>query len=175
VENMAETIKDFTDFLKPNREKSEFDLTESINMALTLMETSLNYNNIYVELKIDPNLKLLGYQNEFSHVLFNILNNARDAIVESKTDNKLIKITGYGTDENIILEITNMGEHISEDILKSLFEPYFTTKGEKDGTGIGLYISKIIVEQRMNGTIELKNVDSGVCCRICIKSRGEVN
>lgn len=174
VENMAETIQDFTDFLKPNREKIEFSLTESIHMALTLMEASLKYNNINVELKIDPNLKLLGYQNEFSHVLFNILNNARDAIVEGKIQNGVIIIAGFINDENAIIEITNTGDHIPVEILNNAFEPYFTTKGEKDGTGIGLYISQVIVEQRMNGTIELKNVDLGVCCRICIKTREEV-
>lgn len=170
VENMAETIKDFTDFLKPTREKTGFDLKESINLALTLMEASLKYNKINIELKVEENLRLLGYQNEFSHVLFNILNNARDSILESKVENKLIKIEGFVKGENIILEIANTGANIPEEILKSVFEPYFTTKCEKDGTGIGLYISKIIVEQRMNGTIELKNIDSGVRCIICMNA-----
>jgi signal transduction histidine kinase len=172
VENMADTIKDFTDFLKPNRESTKFNLTESINLALALMEASLKYNNITVELNIDENIMLTGYQNEFSHVLFNILNNARDAILESKTESKFIKIEGFFKDEDIILEITNTGNRIPEQIVKSLFEPYFTTKGEKDGTGIGLYISKIIIEQRMNGTIELENVYLGVCCRIRLNSKG---
>jgi len=74
-----------------------------------------------------------------------------------------------------VLEITNRGDPIPEEILEKIFEPYFTTKSEKDGTGIGLYISKIIIEQRMNGHIELENVDSGVCCRIRIKTGEEVD
>ncbi len=173
VRNMSETIKDFTDFLKPNREIREFDLKESIDLALNLMEASLKYHNIAVEVNIETGLKLLGYQNEFSHVLFNILNNARDAILESDVRQKLIHIRGRLSEGNILLEITNRGNHIPEETLEKLFEPYFTTKNEKDGTGIGLYISKIIIEQRMNGHIELENVDSGVCCRIFAKAKEE--
>ena len=170
VRNMSETIKDFTDFLKPNREISEFDLNESITLALNLMEASLKYNHITVEVNIDKGLKLLGYQNEFSHVLFNILNNARDAILASNVEQKLIHIRGWSAGERILLEITNKGDPIPEETLEKLFEPYFTTKSEKDGTGIGLYISKIIIEQRMHGQIELENVFMGVCCRICLKA-----
>jgi len=170
VRNMSETIKDFTDFLKPTREITAFDMKESVDLALNLMEASLKYNNITVEVNVDRGLKLLGYQNEFSHVLFNILNNARDAILESNVEQKSILIRGWLSDGNVLLEITNRGNHIPEETLENIFEPYFTTKNEKDGTGIGLYISKIIIEQRMNGHIALENVDAGVCCRICVKA-----
>ena len=173
VRNMSDTIKDFTDFLKPNREISEFDLNESISLALNLMEASLKYHNISVEVNLDSKLKILGYQNEFSHVLFNILNNARDAIVESNTKQKLIQIRGWRSDDKVLLEITNRGNPIPEETFKNLFEPYFTTKNERGGTGIGLYMSKIIIEQRMNGHIELENVYGGVCCRICVNAKEE--
>jgi signal transduction histidine kinase len=173
VRNMSETIKDFTDFLKPNRAITEFDLRESIDLALNLMEASLKYHGIIVEVNVDTGLKLSGYQNEFSHVLFNILNNARDAILESNVEQKLIRVKGGMSDGNVLLEIINRGNHIPEETLEKIFEPYFTTKSDRDGTGIGLYISKIIIEQRMNGHIEMENVDSGVCCRICVKSKEE--
>lgn len=173
VRNMSETIKDFTDFLKPNREITEFDLKESVDLALNLMEASLKYHNITVEVTVDKGLRMMGYQNEFSHVLFNILNNARDAILESNVEQKLIQVKASLSDGNVLLEVINRGKHIPEETLKKLFEPYFTTKNERDGTGIGLYISKIIIEQRMNGHIELENVDSGVCCRICVKAKEE--
>lgn len=175
VRNMSETIKDFTDFLKPNREITDFDLKESIDLALNLMEASLKYHKINVEVNVDNDLILSGYQNEFSHVLFNILNNARDAILESNVEQKLIRIRGCLSGEKILLAITNRGNHIPEETLEKLFEPYFTTKSERDGTGIGLYISKIIIEQRMNGRIEMKNVDSGVCCSVIVNSKKEDN
>lgn len=170
VRKMSETIRDFTDFLKPNKEPTVFDLTESVSLALNLMEASLKFHNITVEIDIERGLKLTGYQNEFSHVLFNILNNARDAILESQTCEKLIRISGRRENGECILEITNRGNHIPEETLGKLFEPYFTTKDKKDGTGIGLYISKIIIQQSMNGSIELENVDRGVCCRIRIQA-----
>lgn len=170
VRNMSETIKDFTDFLKPNREATEFDLKESISLALNLMEASLKYHSIIIEVNIEEGVKILGYQNEFSHVLFNILGNARDAIVESGTDQKLIQIKGWLWEGSVVLEIINRGSPIPKENLKSLFEPYFTTKSDKDGTGIGLYISKVIIEQRMNGHIELENIYGGVCCRILVKA-----
>jgi signal transduction histidine kinase len=173
VRNMSDTIKDFTDFLKPTREITDFDLKESVDLALNLMEASLKYNKISVKVNVDQGLTLFGYQNEFSHVLFNILNNARDAILESNVEQKLIEIRGWLTDGTVFLEITNRGKHIPEETLGNIFEPYFTTKNEKDGTGIGLYISKIIIEQRMNGHIELENVPAGVCCRISIKAKEE--
>ena len=173
VRNMSDTIKDFTDFLKPNREITEFDLNESVSLALNLMEASLKYHNISVEVNIDKGIKILGYQNEFSHVLFNILNNARDAILESNVEQKLIQIRGWLADGNVLLEIMNRGNPIPKETFENLFEPYFTTKNERDGTGIGLYISKIIIEQRMNGHIELENVFMGVCCKICVKAKEE--
>ena len=173
VRNMSETIKDFTNFLKPINEACEFDLKESIDLALNLMEASLKYHGIGVKVNLEDGIKLLGYQNEFSHVLFNILNNARDAIIESDPDKKQIIINSWRSAGYVILEVINWGAPIPEENFKSLFEPYFTTKAEKDGTGIGLYISKVIIEQRMNGEIELENVSGGVCCRIRIKAMEE--
>ncbi|MDD3168565.1 MAG: ATP-binding protein [Eubacteriales bacterium] len=173
VRNMSETIKDFTDFLKPTREITEFDLKESVDLALNLMEASLKYHRIAVEVEVGKGLTLMGYQNEFSHVLFNVLNNARDAILESNVKHRLIQIRGWLAGRTVLLEITNRGDPIPENTLENIFEPYFTTKNEKDGTGIGLYISRIIIEQRMNGRIELENVDSGVCCRISVKAKDE--
>jgi len=173
VENMSGTIKDFTDFLKPNREKTEFDLKESVHLALNLMEASIKQNEISLVLNLEEGLQLWGYQNEFSHVLFNILNNARDAIAESEPAEKRIQIKGLHVEEGILLEICNTGNQVPAEIIGRLFEPYFTTKGEKDGTGIGLYISKIIVEQRMKGTIQMENREDGVCCRIWIRSGRE--
>ena len=173
VENMAGTIKDFTNLLNPSEENTRFDLAESINLALDLMEASLKHNHIKVKVDIEPGIKIYGYQNEFSHVLFNVLNNARDAILESKVDNKSIAIRTFSKDNEGIIEITNTGYNIPEELLEKLFQHYFTTKEDRDGTGIGLYISKVIVEQRMKGKIQLENVEGGVCCRISVNTDEE--
>jgi signal transduction histidine kinase len=166
VDNMADTIKDFTDFLKPSKENTKFDLAESIHLVLDLMEVSLKYNQISIKVDLEPDIRIMGLHNEFAHVLFNVLNNARDAIVESKVEDKYISIRTFSKDKEVIIEIHNTGNQIPDETLEKLFQPYFTTKGDKDGTGVGLYISRIIVEQRMNGKIQLENAEDGVCCRI---------
>lgn len=166
VDNMVNTIKDFTDFLKPSKENTKFDLSKSIHMVLDLMEVSLKYNQISTKVDVEPGIRIQGFHNEFSHVLFNVLNNARDAIIESQLEEKYISIRSFSKDKEVVIEIRNTGNQIPDEILEKLFQPYFTTKGDKDGTGVGLYISRIIVEQRMNGKIQLENVEDGVCCRI---------
>lgn len=173
VDNMVATIKDFTDFLKPSKENTNFDLAESINMALDLMEVSLKYNQISMKVDIASGIKIRGFQNEFSHVLFNVINNARDGIIESQVEDKYISIRAFTKDKEVVIEITNTGKQIPDEILEKLFHPYFTTKEDNDGTGVGLYISRIIVEQRMNGKIQLENVADGVCCRIVLKIEEE--
>ena len=173
VDNMADTIKDFTDFLKPSKENTKFDLAESIHLVLDLMEVSLKYNQISIKVDLEPDIRIMGLHNEFAHVLFNVLNNARDAIVESKVEDKYISIRTFSKDKEVIIEIHNTGNQIPDETLEKLFQPYFTTKGDKDGTGVGLYISRIIVEQRMNGKINLENVEDGVCCRIMLNTDKE--
>lgn len=168
VDNMADTINDFTDFLRPNKESKIFNVEKSIYKALALIEANFKYHRISVQVEVDPEIKIFGCENEFSHVLFNVLNNAIDAIVDSKVEEKLIDIRGFIKNSKAIIEITNTGDHIPEELLEKLYLPYFTTKEDKEGIGIGLYISKVIVEQSMNGKITLENIEDGVCCRISV-------
>lgn len=168
VDNMADTINDFTDFLRPNKESKIFDVEKSIYKALGLIEANFKYHRISVQVDVESEIKIFGCENEFSHVLFNVLNNAIDAIIDSKVEDKLISIRGFLKDSRATIEITNTGDHIPEELLEKLYLPYFTTKGNKEGIGIGLYISKVIIEQSMNGKITLENVEEGVCCRISV-------
>ncbi|MEG2200109.1 MAG: HAMP domain-containing sensor histidine kinase, partial [Anaerovorax sp.] len=173
VKKLVETVADFTEFLKPSKEQMKFDVNESIELALILMEESISYNKIKVDFQKEENLTSFGYPNEFSHVVFNILNNARDAVMGCPEEDRKITLLAKKKEEWIIVDIINRGEPISYENLDRIFEPYFTTKGGKEGTGLGLYMCKNIVEQRMGGTIEMKNVDGGVCCRVSIHKDGE--
>lgn len=168
IRTMSTTIEDFTDFLKPNRDKVQFEVSNSIQLALSLLEASIKYHEIMISIEVEPDLILYGFPNEFSHVLFNVLGNARDAVVEAEDQPKQIFIRGYREGSSVIVEIENKGKPIPESLLINVFDPYVTTKGEKEGTGIGLYISKLIIEQSMGGRIQLENVEDGVCCRIMI-------
>ena len=91
----------------------------------------------------------------------NLVRNAEDAIVEHRSDNRLIEIMTYEKGDNIALKIADNGGGIPPDISKSIFEPYFSTKGEKNGTGLGLYMSKLIIEKHCHGVIEVHNTKEG--------------
>lgn len=179
IEKMSDTIADFTDFLKPERDQIRFNVNDSIEKTISLMEESLEYNRIKVQFQPLADAFSYGCPNEFIHVIFNILDNGRDAVIESGATAKQISITltfsekgegRVGKEKNgyIEIKICNIGNSIPEDVLERVFEPYFTTKDKKSGTGIGLYLSKIIIEERMGGKINLENIEDGVCCLIRI-------
>lgn len=168
IHNMSDTISDFTGFLKPTKEKEHFDVHDSMAMALSLMEESLHQHNIKICYSKENSCVAYGYANEFAHVLFNIIGNARDAIVSENPPEKQIDILVRHEDYSIFVQVVNRWCKIEEDVLVQVFNPYFTTKEEKEGTGIGLYISKVIIEQRMKGRIWLKNIQEGVSCEIML-------
>ncbi|MEA4922909.1 MAG: sensor histidine kinase [Eubacteriaceae bacterium] len=166
VKNMSETIGDFSDFLKPEKEKSTFDIKASVRSSLSLMEESINRYHIDIKTYYDGDTRVFGYPNELTHVIFNILNNARDAIVASETKMKTIVIRVRTEGNMIDIGIANNGAHIPDEIAEKLFEPYFTTKETSGGTGLGLYISREIIVQRMDGKLYIENTEGGVCVHI---------
>lgn len=173
IRNMSGTVDDFADFLKPSRKKETFSVNEAVDTALGLMTESIKINRISVIKEAEEKAEALGYWNEFCQGIFNILNNARDAIIDSDPEKREILIRIYSAKDGkqraaAVIDITNKGDQIPREVMNRLFEPYFTTKDEKGGTGIGLYLTKEIVESHMNGTIEMFNVPGGVCCRITI-------
>ncbi|MCQ4636641.1 sensor histidine kinase [Anaerovorax odorimutans] len=174
VERMSETITDFSDFLKPSKEKIPFDVRDCVKTALSLMEESINYHRITVSVSYDGDTTTFGYPNELTHVIFNLLNNARDAIVEAVPAQREIAIQVSEDTGFLEITITNTGGQISPENAPRLFEPYFTTKEASGGTGLGLYISRQIIEQRMGGSLQLKNVPHGVCCLIRIPCAGTI-
>ncbi|MDF2654869.1 MAG: sensor signal transduction histidine kinase [Bacillota bacterium] len=171
--NLSGTVDDFADFLKPSRKKELFSLPDAVDTALSLMQESIKINRITVIEDAELNLNAYGYRNEFCHGVFNVLNNARDAIIEAAPDKREIRVRIYSRQGakqrgEAVVDIFNNGSHIPEELLKQVFDPYFTTKEEKGGTGIGLYLTKEIIEAHMAGTIELFNIENGVCCRMVI-------
>lgn len=164
--NMSETISDFTGFLTPAGDSEGFDIHIGILKALSLMEESLQKHNIKIEYEKKKNCAAYGSLNEFTHVLFNVIDNARDAILSESPEFRQIDIIADTDNGNLLIKITNRCCSIDESVLPRVFNPYYTTKPEKGGTGIGLYISKVIIEHRLNGTIKLYNTQDGVCCEI---------
>ncbi|MDN5114107.1 sensor histidine kinase [Aliarcobacter butzleri] len=162
TENMSKTIDDFRNFFRPNKAKENFKINEGITKAVELIESTFEHNNIKLEKDfVSSEIEFFGFANEFSQVILNLLTNAKDAVLENKIENPLIIIQTKIDDEYIYISIKDNGLGIKDEIINKIFEPYFTTKDEGKGTGIGLYMSKIIIENNMNGKIEVKNEQNG--------------
>ena len=166
IHQMSQTIDDFRNFFKPDKVKCGFLISEAVNRAVSLVSASLNDHNIQVEIKIDDDATVIGYQNEYSHVMLNIISNTCDASVEHSVSNPRIFICIAQENERSVLYIRDNCGGIPDDMISKIFDPYFTTRGPDKGTGIGLYMSKMIIEQNMGGHLTARNVDGGAEFRI---------
>jgi len=162
---MSHTIDDFRNFFRIDKEKIDFSVLESIENVVNIQDAVLKNYNINLEI-IGDDFIINGFKNEFSQVVMNLINNAKDALVENKIDDAKIVVEL----SNNKITIINNGVGIDEDIIDRIFEPYFTTKEQGKGTGMGLYMSKMIIENNMNGKIDVKNIDNGVSFEISLKS-----
>ncbi|GGD35916.1 hypothetical protein GCM10012288_07370 [Malaciobacter pacificus] len=164
IDYMSDTIDDFRNFYKPSKSKNEFSIKELIDSLLQMIKTQFDEDGIKINIEYED-IKILNYENELKQALLNILNNAKDALLSKKTEENfeaLINIKTSQNDDKLKIEISNNGGNIDEEIIDRIFEPYFTTKFEDQGTGIGLYMTKSIVEANMKGKIEVENISSGV-------------
>ncbi len=161
MQNMSKTIDDFRDFFKPNKEIEHFSVSSAINSAVELVSASYKNHNIELKQLLDESLMLDGYPNEFAQVLLNILSNAKDALDVNSIEDAYVHIKCHSTDDAVIVEITDNAGGIDEKIVEKIFDPYFTTKHQDVGTGIGLYMSKMIIENNMHGKITVINMEKG--------------
>jgi signal transduction histidine kinase len=166
IQHMSRTIDDFRNYFKPEKEKVEFKMYEAVAKTLTLVEGSLNSKRVDIEIaaKCDPHV--FGYPNEFLQVLLNILINARDALTERVVGDPRVLITIDSAGDRAVLTIADNAGGIPEEIMDRIFEPYFTTKGPQAGTGVGLFMSKTIVEKNMGGRLSARNTPDGAEFRI---------
>ena len=161
LEYMSHTIDDFRNFFMPKKEKEEFNLLKEVQLVMNIISSTLDNYNIKVEMNIDENIKIITYLNEYKQVVLNILSNAKDILIDKNLKNPLIKITVSEDKNYVILNIEDNGGGVLVEPKGKIFEPYFTTKEDSNGTGIGLYMSKIIVEKNMKGKLRVKNINDG--------------
>ncbi len=166
VLHMSETIDDFRNFLRPDQEKKQFNLREALRKTLILVGDSFKSQNIKIDIEAQEDLIVTGYKNEYCQILLNILNNARDTITERSIVSPRIEINLFREGYRNVTTISDNAGGIADAIIDKIFEPYFTTKDADKGTGIGLYMSKSIIEKRMNGKISVRNTDQGAEFRI---------
>jgi signal transduction histidine kinase len=161
IHHMSRTIDDFRNFFKPDKEKVNFDVEEVVRKTLQLLEGTLKEQGIAVEVDTAGESMLLGYPNEFSQVLLNILNNARDVLRERKVAEPRIGIGITGDGGKVCVTIRDNAGGIPVEIIDRIFDPYFTTKGPESGTGVGLSMSKSIVDRNFGGLLSARNVSGG--------------
>jgi len=161
LEYMSHTIDDFRNFFMPKKEKEEFLLLDSVEMVMGIVSSTLSNYNIKIDIVVDENIKVKTFLNEYKQVLLNIINNAKDVLIEKDVKNPQIKITAIEDDKNVSLFIEDNGGGILVEPKSKIFEPYFTTKEDSNGTGLGLYMSKIIVDKNMKGKLRVKNIKNG--------------
>ncbi len=164
IEFMTATINDFRDFLKPSCRAGNFSILRAVNDVLQLFRPQLKYHKIkcglYPEDETLKEVLVFGYENEFKNVVLNLLTNARDAIEANNSDDGEIDIVIGRRNERVLLSVIDNGGGISSDMVGKIFSAYASTKGEK-GTGLGLYMSKLIITERMKGTIFAENTGFG--------------
>ena len=160
---MSKTIDDFRSFYKENKIKESFFIGESINIAISLVKSSLKYNNIEIVTEINKSIQVTGFKNEFEQAILVILNNAKDILISRGILNPKIIVKLNITDISYLLSIQDNGGGIEQENITKIFDPYFTTKHQSLGTGLGLYLSKIIIEESMNSKLYVENIDDGAC------------
>jgi signal transduction histidine kinase len=157
AQSMSDTLEDFRTFFDPNKNLKHFSIKKAIQKAIDLTKYQLSKENINIKVKLQNDIEIYGFKNELIHIVLNIINNSKDALVEKQIKDKKILIIVKSTN-NIIINIIDNAKGINSDIIPKVFDPYFTTKHQSVGTGVGLYMSKQIVERHMNGKIWCKNI-----------------
>ena len=166
LDHMVQTMDVFRGFYRPDKEKKVFNIKDSIDQALAFIAPALSFHSIAVELDVDPGLTAFGYPKEYAQVLLNILANSRDAFKARETENSRVVIRVYAENGKSVVTITDNAGGIPETIIGKIFDFYFTTNESSGGTGIGLYMSKNIIEKNMGGTLTAANTGSGAQFRI---------
>ena len=156
-QNMSNTLDDFQNFFSPNKDKTNFKIKDCVEHSIELSKYLLKKENITLRLVVVDDLEIYGFYNELSHVLLNIISNSKDAL-KAKKENKLIKVAIKKHNDKARINIYDNGGGIEDDVIPQVFEPYYTTKYKSAGTGVGLYMSKQIIEKHMHGIIKCKNV-----------------
>lgn len=171
---MSNTISDFQNFFKPSKDKEIFEINDACKRASAILHASLKYHLITFHFEESSESKVLGYPNEFAQALLNILSNAKDVLIDRQIQDPFIRMSVRHGEKYSLINIEDNGGGIAPEYLERIFEPYFTTKHAKQGTGIGLYMTKMIIENNMNGIIVVKNTEAGVLFTIKLKLYHEI-
>lgn len=165
---LVETIDDFRNFFNPIEVSKNVDLKDVINRAVSLCKDEMLANDIKIELDLNFTKNVEIYSNEFLHILLNLIENSKDAFVKNNLENRTIRIVGNTKSTHSIIDIIDNAGGIDEKLLSKIFDEFYTTKKDTEGSGLGLYITKIIIKEQLHGSIEVKKIDNGTKFRIIL-------
>lgn len=168
IMHMSRTIDDFRNFFRQDKQKGSFDVCVTVQRSLDFVASALASKNIQVVFEAQGSVTAFGYQNEYAQVLLNILANTREASIERSIATPTIHITVSEENGHSKVLIRDNCGGINDEVMPRIFDPYFTTRSPDKGTGIGLYMSKVIIEQNMSGSLTARNVADGVEFRILV-------
>ena len=168
VKHLSTTINDFRSFFKIHNHKEETNFKSLVDNALNMVLPLLKEHNINIDYQIDSDTLFYTYGNEVTQVVLNLLKNSYDAFVLNKTKEPKISLNIFVEDKNIIFKQCDNGGGIQIEDLTEIFQPYYTTKSQSDGTGLGLYMSHTIVKQHCKGEIHVSNIKDGSCFTITL-------
>jgi len=166
--HLSQTINDFRNFFKPDKIKSESSYTEMIDSVFDIVTETITTKNITIIKSLKTDAKMNIYVSEVKQVILNLLKNAEDILLDNEIENPTIKISTYKNKNMLILEIIDNAGGVPEDIIDKIFDPYFSTKTNKNGTGLGLYMSKTIIEEHCKGYLTVQNSQGGAIFRISL-------
>ena len=161
---MSNTINDFMNFFKPDTVKTRFTIKETISDLHKTITPQLNNRGIIFDINVIDDIEIFGHKNELIHILLNLITNSRDALIEPDIVSKWIKLEVEKKDNNILINVSDNGIGIDEKVIERIFDPYFTTKEEGTGTGIGLYMVKTMLKNGFKGNITINKGKTGVTC-----------
>jgi len=167
-QHLSKTIDDFRNFFKPNKQKEETSYDELITSIFKIIAVSIENKNIKLIEELNCHDTFISYPNELKQVILNLIKNAEDVLIEKQIENPYIKISTYKENDKHILEISDNGGGVSKDIINHIFTPYFSTKTQTEGTGLGLYMSKTIIDEHCNGELSTMNTIDGALFKITL-------
>jgi nitrogen-specific signal transduction histidine kinase/CheY-like chemotaxis protein len=168
TQHLSQTIDDFRSFFRNVKLPEDTSIKNVLDDTINIMIHSLTNSEIKVDFNIVNDVNIKTFKRELLQVFINIIKNAKDALVENRPSDRFIKIELTSTDDNIEILISDNAGGIPKDIIAKIFDAYFTTKDESTGTGLGLYMSKKIIEENLNGKLNVNNIDDGVCFSIIL-------
>lgn len=173
IKFMSRTIEDFRNFFVPSRKPEVFDVRDAVSGSISLVSTSFKSSGIEVECDCETGCLIYGHCSEISQVLLNIINNSRDALIQKRVEAPKISICCLLKDGIVCVRIADNAGGIPDEVIDRIFEPYFTTKEKSKGTGLGLYMSRMIIERNGNGTLSVENGPEGAIFTIMLPASKE--